>query len=38
MLAIIPLTGLLGWLMAAGHSIGTKPQAAQKITGSNLSP
>ena len=39
LLAIIPLTGLLGWLMAgrAIQPVNDVAQAAQKITGSNLS-
>jgi len=39
LLAIIPLTGLLGWLMAgrAIQPVNEVAQAAQKITGSNLS-
>jgi heavy metal sensor kinase len=39
LLAIIPLTGLLGWLLAgrAIQPVNEVAQAAQKITGSNLS-
>ena len=39
LLAIIPLTGLLGWLLAgrAIRPVNDVAQAAQKITGSNLS-
>lgn len=39
LLAIIPLTGLLGWLLAgrAIQPVNDVAQAAQKITGSNLS-
>ena len=39
MLAIIPLTGLLGWVLAgrAIRPVNDVAQAAQKITGSNLS-
>src|ERR1700730_4909449 len=39
MLAIVPLTGLLGWVLAgrAIRPVNDVAQAAQKITGSNLS-
>jgi len=39
LLAIIPLTGLLGWALAGGaiQPVNEVAQAAQKITGSNLS-
>jgi heavy metal sensor kinase len=39
MLAIVPLTGLLGWMLAgrAIRPVNDVAQAAQKITGSNLS-